>query len=398
MEQVLTQEDRAFRQEIRAFIERARPSAFHEKAKAGIPFDKDDEIFWQKTLDEAGYGAPAWPVEHGGTGWSPLRRLIFAEELAMNGCPRQSPYGLGMLGPVIMAYGNERQKRHYLPRIRSAEDWWCQGYSERGAGSDLAALRTRAVRDGDSYVVNGHKIWTSTAHEANMMFALVRTDDSGKRQQGITFLLIPMDAPGLSVRPLLAIDGNRRFNEVFLDDVRVPVDKRVGEEGQGWTYANALLQNERLMIADLARSKKRLARLRKVIAQRRVGGAPLSSDRGFMRRVAEAEIDLKVLEYTTLRFMSQEQAGRPMGAEVSLLKIRGSEIAQALLALTLEAAGTAALPYAASDAGADAWPDDYAELRGIVEDHLYYRAATIYGGTTEILKSVIARRVLGVRA
>ena len=398
MELILTQEDRAFREEIRAFIERARAPDLHDKAAAGIPFDVDDEIHWQKQLNAAGYGAPAWPVEHGGTGWNFQRRLIFAEELALGGCPRQSPYGLGMLGPVLMAFGNDEQKGHYLQRIRNADDWWCQGYSERGAGSDLAAVRTRATRQGDHYVVNGHKIWTSTAHEANMMFALVRTADQGPKQQGITFLLVPMDAPGLSVRPLIAIDGNRRFNEVFLDDVRVPVANRVGEEGCGWTYANALLQNERLMIADIARSKKRLVRLYKLIANPPCFRAAITSDIGLRRRVIEAEINLKVLEYTALRFMSEVEAGQKLGAEVSLLKIRGSQIAQEILALTLEAAGPAALPYAPSDAGAQAWPEEYARWRGIAEDHLDSRAATIYGGTTEILKSVIARRVLGIRA
>jgi len=398
MELVLSPADRAFRDELRAFIARARPAWLADKAERGIPFNHEDEKFWQKQLEAGGYGAPAWPLEYGGTAWSPLRCLLLAEELALHQCPRQLPYGLGMVGPIIMAYGSAQQKAYFLPRIRHGEDWWCQGYSERDAGSDLAALRTKAVRDGDRYVVNGHKIWTSTAHQANWMFTLVRTSDSGKPQQGISFLLIPIDSPGLTVRPLLAIDGNRRFNEVFLDDVRVPVENLVGEEGQGWTYANALLQNERLMIADISRNKKRLARLRKLLATPRYDGSKASSDIGLMRRVAEAEVDLKILEYTTLRFMSEVEAGRKPGAEVSLLKIRGSEIGQALLALSLEVAGTAALPFAPTDQGANAYPEEYDGLLGLVEEHFFYRAASIYGGSTEVLKNVMARRLLGVRA
>ena len=396
MDLILSAEDRAFREEIRAFIARSRPAWMVEKGERGIPFEPEEYRAWQKQLDDAGYGAPAWPVAHGGCGWSPLRQLLFATELVMHGCPRQMPYGLAMVGPILMAFGSEAQKRQYLPRIRSAEDWWCQGYSEPGAGSDLAALRTRAVRDGDVYVVNGHKIWTSTAHEANMMFALVRTDDTGKRQQGISFLLLRMDSPGLTVRPLKAIDGNHKFNEVFFNDVRVPVENLVGEEGKGWTYSNALLQNERLLIADIPRSRKRVAHLHALASSVRRHGAPLAQDVGFRRRLAALEAELTILEFTTLRFMSEAQAGRSLGPEVSILKIRGSEIGQALLELTLEAAGVDGLPYAPSDEGEAAWPGEFEAFRGVVENHLYYRAATIYGGTTEILKSVIAKRVLGL--
>lgn len=396
MDLVLTEADRSFRQEIRDFIGQARPDWMIDKAARGLPFSPLEHRSWQKQLDDAGYGAPAWPQAHGGCGWSPLRQLIFATELVMNGCPRQVPYGLAMVGPIIMAFGSPQQQAHYLPRIRSAEDWWCQGYSEPEAGSDLAALRTRALRDGDFYRVTGHKIWTSTAHEANMMFALVRTEDTGKRQQGITFLLIPMDSPGLTVRPLRAIDQNHKFNEVFFDDVHVPVGNRVGEEGKGWTYSNALLQNERLLIADIPRSRKRLAQLHSLSKQISLHGQPLAHDAGFRRRLAALEVDLTILEFTTLRFMSEAQAGRALGPEVSILKIRGSEIGQALLELLVEVSGTAGLPYAPSDDGPDAWPEGFEAYRGVVENHLFYRASTIYGGTTEILKSVIAKRVLGL--
>lgn len=396
MDFVLSSEDRAFREEIRAFIARSRPAWMIRKGQEGVPFTPEEYRAWQKQLDDAGYGAPAWPLEHGGCGWSPLRQLLFATELVMHGCPRQMPYGLAMVGPILMAFGSDAQKQRYLPRIRSAEDWWCQGYSEPGAGSDLAALRTRAVRQDDAYVVNGHKIWTSTAHEANMMFALVRTDDTGRRQQGISFLLIPMDSAGLTVRPLKAVDLNHRFNEVFFNDVRVPIENRVGEEGKGWTYSNALLQNERLLIADIPRSRKRIAHLRALAGGILRNGAPLTGDTGFRRRLAALEAELAILEFTTLRFMSEAQAGRALGPEVSILKIRGSEIGQALLEFTLEVAGIAGLPYAPSDDGPQTWPEGFADFRGVVENHLYYRAATIYGGTTEILKSVIAKRVLGL--
>jgi len=397
MEVLLSAEDRRFRDEIRDFILRQRPLAFLDKARRRVPFSPDDHRLWQRMLNDAGYGAPAWPVEQGGCGWSPLRQMLFAEELLLHDCPRQSPYGLAMVGPIIMAFGSEAQKRHYLPRIRSADDWWCQGYSERQAGSDLASLATSARLGADGYyTVNGHKIWTSTAHEANMMFALVRTDNTGPRQQGITFLLIPMDTPGLTVRPLRTLDGNRTINEVFFDDVRVPEANRVGEAGKGWTYSNALLQNERLLIADIPRSKKRIARIKTLAATTHRGGRALAEDVGFMRRVALLEADLEVLQMGMLRYLSELQAGRAPGPEVALLKIRGSEIGQALNALLLEAAGRSALPYAPSDHGVDAYPDEFDDYRGIVEHHLFYRASTIYGGATEILKSVIAKRVLGV--
>jgi alkylation response protein AidB-like acyl-CoA dehydrogenase len=397
MDLLLSPEDRAFRQEIRDFIARVRPPAWVDQARQRIPYSPEDHRRWQRMLDDHGYGAPAWPARYGGCAWSPLRQLIFAEELLLNDCPRQSPYGLAMVGPIIMAFGSEAQKEEYLPKIRSAEHWWCQGYSERNSGSDLASLRTGAVLDPDGfYRVNGHKLWTSTAHEANMMFALVRTDSSGKRQQGITFLIIPMNSPGLTVRPLKTIDQNHTVNEVFFDDVRVPESNRVGEEGKGWTYSNALLQNERLLIADLARSKKRVSRVRQLAARETRAGRPLEHDAGFMRRLALLEADLAILECSTLRYMSEVEAGRSPGAEVAMLKIRGSETGQALNALMVEAAGRAALPYAASGAGYDAWPDAYDDYRGMVEQHLFYRASTIYGGTTEVLKSVMAKRVLGV--
>ena len=309
---------------------------------------------WQKLLHERGWIAPNWPIEYGGTGWSAIQRYIFDEECAAAGTPPLSPFGLMMVAPVIMKFRNDAQKSYYLPRILSSEDWWCQGYSEPNAGSDLASLQTRAVRDGDHYVVNGAKTWTTHAQYADLIFCLVRTDGSGKKQEGISFLLMDMHDPGVTVRPITTIDGGQEINEVWFDDVRVPNENLIGEEGKGWTYAKYLLSHERSGIAQVARSKKQITRLRKIATEELSDGAPLLEDQGFREKLAAVEIDLLALEFTELRILADEKAGRSPGPESSILKIRGTEIQQAISELLVEAIGYDAFPYV-PEALRDGW-------------------------------------------
>ncbi len=342
----LSEHEAAFRDEVRGFIRDNLPAHIECKVEDGLILGKDDYVAWQKVLHRRGWMAPNWPREHGGTGWSPIERYIFEEEMALGATPRVIPFGVNMVGPVIIEFGNAAQRRRFLPRILSSEDWWCQGYSEPGAGSDLAALTTRAVADGSDYVVNGAKTWTTFAHYADWMFCLVRTGTGGAKQEGISFVLIDMHAPGVSVRPIATIDGGRAINDVFLDDVRVPRENLVGEEGKGWTYAKFLLGHERTGIAGVARSKKQLARLRDIAAREVRGGAPLGEDRRFREKVAALEVELTALEYTNLRFVSAENAGAAPGPESSILKLKGTEIQQAITELLLEAVGYYAYPYA----------------------------------------------------
>ena len=391
-----TPQERAFRDEVRAFIRDNLPPALAEKSRRNIHLDKDDFVTWHKILHRQGWGAPNWPTEYGGPGWSPVQRYIFDEETAAADAPALVPFGISMVGPVIYTFGSEAQKKHYLPRILSMDDWWCQGYSEPGSGSDLASLRTKAESDGDHYVVNGHKIWTTQAHYANMMFCLVRTDQDAKPQEGISFLLIDMTSPGISIRPIISIDEGHSVNEVFLDNVRVPKANLIGKEGKGWTYAKFLLGNERTGIAEVARSKQRMKRLKEIARAEQAFGAPLLQEPAFRDKVAAAEIDLLALEYTNLRMLAAENAGQGIGPEVSMLKIRGSEIQQAITELACEALGYYAAPYEHRPDGSNQPPvgPDYAQ--GRMESFLYYRATTIYGGSNEIQRNIIAKMVLGL--
>jgi alkylation response protein AidB-like acyl-CoA dehydrogenase len=275
MDLEFTPQERAFRDEVRAFIRDNLPAAIAEKNRRNIHLDKQDYVTWHRILHKQGWGAPNWPQEYGGPGWSPVQRYIFDEETAAADAPALAPFGIAMVGPVIYTFGSEAQKKHYLPRILSMEDWWCQGYSEPGSGSDLASLRTKAESDGDHYIVTGHKIWTTQAHFANMMFCLVRTDPQAKPQEGISFLLIDMTSPGIQVKPIISIDEGHSVNEVFLDNVRVPKANLIGKEGKGWTYAKFLLGNERTGIAEVARSKQRLKRLKEIARAEQAFGAPL---------------------------------------------------------------------------------------------------------------------------
>jgi alkylation response protein AidB-like acyl-CoA dehydrogenase len=396
MDLEFTAEERAFREEVRDFIRDSLPSALAEKTRRMTHLGREDFVTWHRILNQRGWGAPGWPKEYGGPGWTPIQRYIFDEECAAADAPPLLPFGIAMVGPVIYTFGTEEQKKRYLPRILNMDDWWCQGYSEPGSGSDLASLRTKAESDGDHYVVNGHKIWTTQAHYANMMFCLVRTDPNAKPQEGISFLLIDMNTPGITVRPIISIDEGHGVNEVFLDNVRVPKTNLIGKEGKGWTYAKFLLGNERTTIAEVSTSKQRLRRLKEIARAEQAYGAPLIEEAGFRAKLAAVEIELMALEYTNLRVLAAETAGKGVGPEASMLKIRGSEIQQTITELACEALGYYANPYEHRPDGSNQPPvgPDYAQ--GRMEAFLYNRATTIYGGSNEIQRNIIAKMVLGL--
>jgi alkylation response protein AidB-like acyl-CoA dehydrogenase len=398
LELQLSAEDAAFRDEVRDFIRTNLPPELKRKSEIGQELDKADILRWHKILFERGWAAPNWPKEHGGPGWSPMRKHIFDDELAAASAPQAMPFGLSMIGPLIIKFGSDEQKKHYLPRIVAGEDWWCQGYSEPGAGSDLASLKTKAVRDGDHYVVNGAKTWTTLAHFANMMFCLVRTSDTGKRQQGITFLLIDMTSPGISVRPIITMEGGHEVNEVFFDDVRVPVENRVGEEDNGWTYAKVLLGFERTGIAAIGRSKKLLGKVRDIAAREPMGEGTLADDPDFRLKIAETEVDLLALESVVMKVLAAEGTGKEVGPEASLLKIKATEIQQSISELLFEAVGNYAHPFVPEslEAGWNENPigPDYAA--SLAPQYFNWRKRSIYGGTNEIQKNIIAKRVLGL--
>jgi alkylation response protein AidB-like acyl-CoA dehydrogenase len=388
----------AFRDEVRAFIRENLPHELSRKVIEHKRLGKDDYLLWQRILHRKGWIAPNWPVEHGGCGWNPVQRHIFEEEIAAAGAPPVIAFGVYMVGPVIHTFGSPWQKQHYLPRILASEDWWCQGYSEPGSGSDLASLRTRAERRGDHYVVNGQKTWTTLAQYADMMFCLVRTSSEGKKQEGISFLLIDMKSPGVEVRPIITLDGEHEVNEVWLQDVEVPVENLVGEEGRGWTYAKFLLSNERTGIAAVSRSKRELAYLKAIAAQEHSGGRPLIDNPVFRDKVARVEIDIMALEITVLRVLAADRQGKPLGPEASILKIKGTEIQQALTELMMEAVGPYALPHLPAQ-----WSDHWLGERvgpeyaaPLAARYFNYRKVSIYGGSNEIQRNIIAQAVLGL--
>ena len=386
----------AFRAEVRDFIRTQLPDELRERVERGWGFlRKQDHVFWQKQLHARGWGAPGWPVEHGGTGWTQAQRQVYEDESARGGCPRTQPQNVKMIGPILCAYGTPAQQRRFLPPVLSADEWWCQGYSEPGAGSDLAALRTSAVRAsddrGEHYIVNGSKLWTSLAHWADWMFCLVRTEKCARPQDGISFLLIDMRSPGLTVRPIVTIDGAHHTNEVFLDQVRVPLEQRIGEEGRGWSYAKALLAHERAGIAELGRSRERLARLQRLANDRSVNGGRLAGDAVFAAKVAALEVEILAAEASTLRLLARPEAAS--SALPSLLKLRGSEITQRAGELLVDALGPQALRDDLELARAAARADDplpsYAT--GRVPEYLLQRAFTIAGGSSEVQRNIIAK-------
>ena len=385
-------EDLAFRDEVRAFF----AEQFDEELQALLQQPesyKEARVIWQKRLHAQGWIAPSWPVEHGGTGWNTTQKFIYETERAAAGIPDVVPFGLTMVGPVIYAFGNDEQKERFLPRILSSDDWWCQGYSEPGSGSDLASLKTKAELDGDEYVVNGAKIWTTYAQKADWIFCLVRTNSDGKKQEGISFLLIDMKSEGIKVNPIISIDNEHSLNEVEFNNVRVPVANLIGEQDKGWTYAKALLAHERTGIAGVPDTYRSLRQLKEVAAREVNGGNSLLSDPLFQKRLSDIEIELMALEYTELRVLASVAAGGAPGAESSLLKIKGTEMQQAVQNLYMEVAAyyQGVLP---NDLSADELGHEFgSEARN---SFMYGRAATVYGGSNEIQKNIIAKAVLGL--
>ncbi|MFP1683230.1 acyl-CoA dehydrogenase family protein [Alloalcanivorax sp. C16-1] len=394
-----TPEERAFRDEVRGFLNDKLPADISRKVKEHKRLGKEDTVRWQKILNEQGWLALHWPKEHGGTGWSPIQKHIFEEECAEAGAPTVLPFGVNMVAPVIIKFGTQEQKDHYLPRILRSDDWWCQGYSEPGAGSDLAGLKTRAVREGDHYIVNGQKTWTTLGQHANMIFCLVRTDPDAKKQEGISFLLIDMEkSEGITVRPLITLDGEHEVNEVFFDDVKVPVENLVGEENKGWTCAKYLLTFERTGIAGVGSSKAALAHLKKVAREQQVNGKPLIEEPHFRARLADVEMELMSLEMTNLRTVAAAEAGGVPGAESSFLKIMGTELRQEITDLFRRAAGPHALPFLPEELAGDfEGPYVGPEFAASVASRYFnFRKLSIFGGSNEIQKNIISKMILGL--
>jgi len=370
-----SQDELAFRDEVRAWLEANLPQDLRDKVANYAHLSKDDLVRWHKILAKQGWVAPSWPKEWGGTGWNVVQRYIFEEELGYVGSPPLIPFGLTMCASVLLQFGAEAQKKRFLPRIYNGDDFWCQGYSEPGSGSDLASLKTKAVRNGDHYVVNGQKIWTTLAHYADWIFCLVRTDAGEKRQDGISFLLMDMKAPGITVRPLILMDGAHEVNEVFFDDVKVPLENLVFQEGKGWTVAKYLLGHERMNTGRIGESKRQLAKLKSF-------AAPRMRDMRFRDRLSRLEVELMALEITNLRFLDRmRRSGQPPGADVSMLKIKGTEIQQGITELMMQAA---------DPAGSDEFTNS------IKKRYLSMRKTTIYAGSNEIQRNIIAKMTLGL--
>ncbi|MBV8118435.1 MAG: acyl-CoA dehydrogenase family protein [Alphaproteobacteria bacterium] len=397
----LTADELAFRDEFRAFVRDNLPDDIRERMRLGYAPRKDDTVRWQRILNQRRWAAFNWPREYGGPGWTPVQRMIFLEENQLAPAPEVSSFNITMIGPVLIQFGTEEQKRRFLPRAANIDDWWCQGFSEPGAGSDLASLKTAAKRDGDDYVVNGQKIWTSTAHQADWCFCLVRTDFAAKkRQEGISFLLIDMKTPGITVRPIISIDGSHHLNEVFFDEVRVPAENLVGVENKGWDIAKYLLGHERTGIARLGKSKERVKFAKEMAHEMRANGRPLIEDPGFRQRVAQLEVDMKALEITQYRVVSSYEKSEPGKPDPlsSALKIKGTELLQATTELAMDVGGPLAMPDWAQELEAlsnepELGPGWASEA---TKSYLFLRAASIYGGTNEIQKNILTKAVLGL--
>nr|WP_060986066.1 acyl-CoA dehydrogenase family protein [uncultured Acidovorax sp.] len=393
-----TPEEEAFRAEVQAFLKAKLPERIATKVKAGQRLSKADQDEWHAILNERGWLANHWPQEYGGPGWGAVEKFIFDTECALAGGPRIVPFGVNMLGPVLIKFGNEAQKKYWLPRILSGEDWWCQGYSEPGAGSDLASVKTTAVRQGDHYIVNGQKTWTTQGQHANMIFCLVRTDREAKAQSGISFLLVDMNSPGVELRPIRTLDGDKEVNEVFFTDVKVPVENLVGEENKGWTYAKYLLTYERTGIAGVGFCIAALAKLKVVAAKVMKNGQPLDQDPLFAARMAQVEIDLENMKTTNLRVIAAVAGGGVPGAESSMLKIRGTEIRQEILSLIRRAVGPYALPFI-EEAQYEGYADEPVgpkEAATAAANYFNYRKLSIFGGSNEIQKNIISKMILGL--
>jgi len=387
-------EDVAFRDEVREFFDKEYDSEVSKRQADNHSSDyKSSIVAWQKKLHAKGWIAPDWPVEYGGTGWSSTQKYIYETERGLAGIPDVIPFGLKMVAPVIYTFGTEEQKARFLPRILSSDDWWCQGYSEPGAGSDLAALTTSAEYAGDNYIVNGRKIWTTLAQFADWIFCLVRTSKGVRRQEGISFLLIDMKSPGITVKPIIAIDGQHSLNEVLFENVLVPTENLIGEQDKGWTYAKALLAHERTGMAEVADSIRMLDQLKLRAVAEVNGGNPMIEDPVFQMRLSDIEMELMALEYTELRVFASMASGGMPGPESSLLKIKGTEISQSIHELQLQLASYygGALQ---GELSSEVLGHNFAtEARG---KYMYGRAATIYGGSNEVQRNVIAKAVLGL--
>jgi pimeloyl-CoA dehydrogenase large subunit len=399
MELEFTTTEEAFRQEVRGFIRANLPARTHKKLVEGRPLAKEDLVEWTKILHAKGWSTPRWPKIWGGTGWTPTQQYIFIEETLSAPAPEPLAFGVSMVGPVIYTFGSEAQKQRFLPGIANLDEWWCQGFSEPGAGSDLASVAMKAVRTGDHWIINGQKTWTTYAQHADWIFCLCRTDPVAKKQEGISFILIDMKSPGITIRPIQTIDGGKEVNEVFFDDVKVPVDNLVGEENKGWDYAKFLLSNERVGIARIGASKARLRRLRELASMPSLDGTRMVDHPRFRDRLIETEIALKALEITQLRVLSDEARGTSNGKPnpaSSVLKIRGSELQQVTTELLMDLVGPYALPFAAKGDGANEPPvgPDWADA--IAPQYFNMRKVSIYGGSNEIQKSIIAKAILGL--
>ncbi|WP_305825328.1 acyl-CoA dehydrogenase family protein [Massilia brevitalea] len=397
-----TPQEEAFRAEVRAFLAEKLPKRLSDKVANGKHLSKADMEEWHAILNERGWLANHWPEQYGGPGWTAIEKFIFENECALANSPRIVPFGVNMLGPVLIKYGNEAQKQYWLPRILSGADWWCQGYSEPGAGSDLAAVKTTAVRgtdaEGDHYIVNGQKTWTTLGQHANMIFCLVRTNREAKKQEGISFLLVDMNSPGVDVRPIITLDGEHEVNEVFFTDVRVPAENLVGEENRGWTCAKYLLTYERTNIAGVGFSVAALARLKRIAAEQTRNGKPLLEDPTFASRLARVEIDLENMKTTNMRVIAAVAGGGVPGAESSMLKIRGTEIRQEILSLTRRAMGVYARPFTQdmldADFAAKPFGPDFAAAA--TAQYFNNRKLSIFGGSNEIQKNIISKMILGL--
>jgi alkylation response protein AidB-like acyl-CoA dehydrogenase len=397
-----TPQEEAFRSEVRDFLAAKLPKRLSDKVGSGKHLTKADMEEWHAILNERGWLANHWPEQYGGPGWTPIEKFIFENECALAHAPRIVPFGVNMLGPVLIKYGNEAQKRHWLPRILDGSDWWCQGYSEPGAGSDLASVKTSAVRgvdaQGDHYIVNGQKTWTTLGQHANMIFCLVRTNREAKKQEGISFLLIDMTSPGVEVRPIITLDGEHEVNEVFFSDVRVPAENLVGEEHKGWTCAKYLLTYERTNIAGVGFSVAAMEQLKAIAAKQTKNGRPLAEDPAFAARMASVEIDLENMKTTNLRVIAAVAGGGVPGAESSMLKIRGTEIRQEISSLTRRALGSYARPFVveALEEGFDGQPIGPAYAAPAAARYFNNRKLSIFGGSNEIQKNIISKMILGL--
>lgn len=386
-----------FKQEVMSFVEAQLPSDIAEKVHLNEELVKEDYVRWQKILETKGWYCAHWSEKDGGAGWSPLKRYAFEQALAEAGAPWILPFGPAYVGPVIAEYGSDDQKQRFLPDIISSRTAWCQGYSEPGAGSDLAGLKTRAVRDGDSYVVNGQKLWTSYAHWADMMFCLARTSDEDRPQKGISFLLLDMNQPGVTIRPIVTMDMRHHVNEVFLEDARVPIENLVGAEGAGWEIAKFLLSTERLIVAETGKSRRLLDQVRQIAGDAREGGKPLLDTPVFANAFTETEIALETLEAFCTRLLKRAAQGQQPGFEASLLKIRGSELLQSITALATRVAARSGMPLETVEIfdGTNRAPDPNAEISGLLREHLTQRAASIYGGSNEIQRNIVSKARFG---